>query len=484
MKRLLRFSSLVAAMALAGCAIPPRIAAPDLEGSAPLAGMPVSSAAQWPDREWWRRYADPQLDALQAQALRSAPNLAVAQARVQMALRNVDVSRADGGVSVDGNAQLQRNRMSENGLIPSQFLGFNWYSQGDLGAQLRYEFDFWGSHGAAIAAATSRAQAAAAEREGVRAMLAAGIAQTYFLWQADQARIAIAQQIIDGYERGRVIAAARARQGLSPRDQVLQVDAALAAAREQLAAVIGDARIQRAALAALLGVAPAQLPTLEARALPQARLELPADAELDLVSRRADIVASRWRVQAALRDTDVARAAFYPNLSLSAMAGLSSIDLGKLLDPGSAVFAAGPALHLPIFEGGRLRARFGVSQAALDAAVADYRARVVDAAQDVAAQALRVEQLRQRREQADAQATALRALLDTAQRRAARGLIDDVPVLDAGEKLDRQRDAQLQLAVAALGAEISLTHALGGGFQADPSPLPANPQEHTGAPSP
>ncbi|MHB8446472.1 MAG: TolC family protein, partial [Rudaea sp.] len=230
----------------------------------------------------------------------------------------------------------------------------------------------------------------------------------------------------------------------------------------------------------LLGVAPADLPKLTAQSLPPATAALPADAGLDLVARRADVAASRWRVEAALKDVDVARAAFYPDLSLSAMAGLSSIDLGKLLAPGSAVFAAGPALHLPIFEGGRLRARFGVSQAALAAAVADYRAAVVDAAREVSTQALKLRLIQERRQQSAAQLAAKAQLLASATARMRQGLSDAIPALDAGETLDRQRDASVQLDAAALSAEIALTRALGGGYGAEAT----SSLSSSGAPSP
>lgn len=464
---------------LAGCVIPPRPTHPDLTTAAPLAGVGSSSTAAWPDAQWWQRYGDEQLDHLQALALRSAPTLAVARARFDQAMRQTDVARAEGGLSISGSAQVQRDRLSEHGLIPSKFLGFTWYNQGDLGVQFQYDFDFWGSHGADIAAATSRARAAQAERAAAQSVLTAAVAQTYFQWQADQARLAILREIATGYEHGRAIVAARARQGLDADDNVHRADADLAAAREQIATIEGDARIQQAALAGLLGAAPAELPALVARPLPSADTALPADAGLDLLARRADVAASRWRVEAALKDVDVARDAFYPDLSLSAMAGLSSIDLGRLLSPGSAVVAAGPALHLPIFEGDRLRARFGVSKAALGAAVADYNAAVVDAAHDAATQALSLRQIRERQEQNALQLAAQQRLLASARARMQRGLTDAIPVLDAARTLDRQRDATVQLDAAALAAEISLTRALGGGYRAEAALEPTPPGAHS-----
>lgn len=459
------FFVLPLAALLAGCAIPSRPQPPQLTSIAPLAGIAGQSGAVWPDSHWWMRYNDTQLDDLQARALTGSPTLAVAKARLQQATRAVDIARANAGARIQGSAQVQRERLSEHGLIPSEFLGFKWYSQGDLGAQFSYDFDFWGSHGADIAAGVDRARAAAAERDAAASMLAAAVADTYFGWQANQTRLMIAHQLVDIRRQVQSIAAARVRQGVDAPDTLQQADGLLADAREQAASIAGAARIQHAALAALLGVAPAQLPKLQSRPLPSASAALPADAGLDLVARRADVSASRWRVEAALRDIDVARAAFYPDLSLAAMAGLSSIDLGKLLSPASAIFATGPALHLPIFDSGRLRARFGVSRAQLAAAVADYNAGVVQAANQVATQALTLQQVQARRHERGAQVTAATELLASAQARAKRGLTDAQPVLTANANLVRQRDADAQLASAALSAEIALTQALGGGYR-------------------
>lgn len=464
MRRFCHTLILMWVVVFAGCTVPPRPQTPQLTHTAPLTGVPANGNAAWPNDAWWQRYGDEQLNALEIRALADAPSLAVARARFDQALSEVNVARAEGGLDVSANAQLQRQRLSENGLIPPKFLGFTWYAQGDLNLSFKYDFDFWGRHGAEIAAATDRARSAAAESDSAKSMITAAVADTYFAWQASAARLDAARALVSAQEDVRAIAAARARQGVDSDDVVRQADAQLAVAREQVAATDGAARIQRAALAALLGSAPAQLPELQARPLPPAAADLPADAALDLIARRPDVTASRWRVEASLRDADVARDAFYPDISLSALLGLQSIDLGKLLSPGSRVLAIGPALHLPIFDNGRLHARFGASQAALQGAIADYNAAVVDAARDVAAQALTLQQVRARRHERAAQTAAAEELLKSARSRERRGIIDARPALAAVSELQRQRDAELQLDVAALSAEIALTRALGGGF--------------------
>ena len=475
-------------VAVASCSVPPKPDLPALRNEAPLAGLPVPSGGRWPDAQWWKRYQDPQLDALEEQALAHAPGLEEAQRRFGSALQSIEVARATGGLSAQGSAQAQRLRLSEHGLIPSNLLGLTWYSQGDLGLQFQYDFDFWGKQRAAVAAAVDQARAAKAERSAAALMLTSAVADTYFAWQADQARMSLADANLAALEQRRVLGMKRIAQGIDAADLLHNDDGQIAAARELRAVYAGSAPIRLAALAALLGVAPADLPTLAAKELPAVDTRLPDQVGLDLLARRPDIAARRWQVEAAMQQVHQVRAEFYPDISLGAIVGLSSIDLGKLLNPGSAVVAFGPALHLPLFNLDRLHAAYGVSQAQLQAAAAQYDAAVVSAAQDVATQALTLSQIAERRAHRRAQLDAARGALDSSQARERRGLIDARAVLSAKAQVIQQRDAAVTLHAQALSSEIALTKALGGGFRWQPgadgdpsttaSPDPAHPAPH------
>jgi multidrug efflux system outer membrane protein len=244
-------------------------------------------------------------------------------------------------------------------------------------------------------------------------------------------------------------------------------------------ALESSARIRKVALAALLGVTPAQLPPLSPRPLPVVRSGLPADARLDLISRRPDIAASRWQVEAALKQTDVARAQFFPDISITAMAGLSSTNqaapalfggggsgsLGNVFSPSSRVFGLTPALHLPIFEGGRLKAAYGISRAQLDDAVAQYNATVFHAAREVASQALTAERLATTRKQQQQQVDAEEHLYANAQARLRQGVRDARESLAAKAQLLQQQDQAIALHAQALSADLALIDALGGGYR-------------------
>lgn len=455
------------AVAVAGCSIPAKLNHPAIRDDVPLAGLDVGPRAGWPDAEWWRQYNDPQLDQLMAMAMKDSPDIEEARSRVNSAQQSVRAATAQAGLNVNGNVQVQRQRLSENGLIPPKFLGFTWYNQGDIGVQAQYDFDWWGKKRATIESAIDQGHAAEAQQSAAALALQSTVADTYFGWLADESRITIAQNAVKTQEQLAHLASLRVRQGVDRPDTLQSSQAQLAATRQMLVAIESSARIRQAALASLVGVAPSALPPLQPRALPDVTGGLPDNVGVDLIARRPDIAASRWQVEAALRQTDVARAQFYPDISISAMAGLSSIDLDKMFQAGNRVFALTPALHLPIFTGGLLEANYGVSKAQLDAAVAQYNSTVLGAARDVATQSLTAQQLEGRRKEQAREIAANQSLLANAQSRARRGVSDARESLAAQAQLLQQQDDDINLHAQALSTDISLIKALGGGYRAE-----------------
>ena len=415
-------------------------------------------------------------------ALKGDTSLAAARSRVAEAKASARLTAAQVGLRINGNAQVSRQRMSENGLIPTRFLGFTWYTQGDIGIQGSYDFDLWGGHRAAVQAAIGQVRAAEASRSAAALALEVGITRTYFGWLADHARLQLANRLVADQARLVGVMKVRMQAGLDASDGYDQARAGVAAARQMQAALRGSARIRLAVLAALVGVSPDQLPTLQPRALPAADTRLPAQVGLDLIARRPDIAARRWQVEAALKGTQAARAKFFPDVSISALAGFSSIDMGKLLTPGSRVFNLAPAIHLPIFEGGLLRAGYGVSKAQLQAAVAQYNNAVLDAARQVSTHALDLDRLRQQLAQQEQQLEAVAALERNASARHARGITNIEPVLEARARSLQQHDAKLQLSAQILDADVGLIQALGGGYRKPDAPganAPATPAPAT-----
>lgn len=438
-----------------------------IASEAPLAVTPAAGAPRWPAADWWHKYADSALDALIAQGLANAPSIANAQARFNNARESVRISAAAAGVRIDAQASVTRQRLSENGLFPAELLGFTWYNQADLGLQASYSFDWWHKRRAATLAAVDAARAAQAERSAAALALTAAIADSYFGWQADQAQRALLDEQLRLAMRHQQITAARIRAELEPADGQYPLDSELAALRAMRIELETSANLHRVVIAALLGVSTEQLPAFTATPLPAVSTRLPDNVRVNLLARRADIVASRWRVEAAQQQLHAARAEFMPDISINALAALSSIDLGRLFEAGSATPSIGAAIHLPIFDSGLLKAQYGVRAAQLDAAVAGYNEAVVSAAREVATHTLNLQQLGAQREQHLAQINAAQQLLSAAEARHQRGLTDARPVLSAGQLVQQRRAALAGLDAAAVSADINLQLALGGGYSSD-----------------
>src|SRR5512139_3400203 len=213
---------------LAACVTPPsKLDHPGLRDDVPLAGLPTGEHAGWPDSAWWTTYRDAQLDALIDQAMRQAPDLALAQSRLGSAEQSIRAAAAQAGLNVNASAEVTRQRMSEHGLIPSKFLGFTWYNQADLGVQLRYDFDWWGKTRAAVESAMDQAHAAEAQRSAAAMAIQYAVADTYFGWQADQTRLALADQSLAVQRRLTDIAQLRVRQGVDLPDDASRAQAQL-----------------------------------------------------------------------------------------------------------------------------------------------------------------------------------------------------------------------------------------------------------------
>ena len=470
--RCCRVLVLLALTYVAGCAgLPPKPQPVKLAADAPLTLSDLGTdRGDWPAEKWWQHYGDPVLDQLIDMALAASPTLATAHARFDSAEQSVRIAGAAAGARVEASGDVSRQRLSDNGLFPPQLLGFHWYNLNDLGLQASYTFDWWGKQRDAVEAAMDEAHAAQADRTAAALMLASSVADTYFGWQSDQSRVALAHERESAVVREGRITAARIRADLESADEAHRADSNLAAVRERIADLEGSARLRIVALAALIGCSADQLPAMTAKPLPAISNGLPDAVKIDLIARRADLTASRWRVEAAQKNREAARAEFFPDVSINALVGVQSVDLGKLLQYNSRVPAATAAIHLPLFDAGRLKARYGASQAAIDAAVAGYQDTLVGAARDVATQATSRAQIAAQRTQRLIEVEAAEHLKTSATARVRQGVTDSRAELAATESWLEQRDELLQLDSAALSSDIGLQRALGGGYQRNEKP--------------
>lgn len=465
MRRAPCLAALAAALALAGCASFSGIE-PESRPSDPAAVTPAAAASNVPAvaPQWWKAFGDPQLDTLVEQALAGSPTLKVAQARLNRARAVLEVASAATLPQVQGSLDVRRQRYTETGAVPPPLAG-SIRDSGTLQLGASWEIDFFGKYAQALEAALGGARASQAEVEAARVLLASQVARGYFQLARVNDQLQVAQRSLAQREEQLGLVRDRVRAGLDTTLELRQSEGALPEARQQIEALGEQAELTRNALAALVGRPDLRI---DPRPLAQARpVAVPDVLPADLLARRADITAARWRVEAATHDVASAKAQFYPNVNLSAFIGLSSIGLSNLLDSGSLQWGVGPALHLPVFDAGRLRANLRGKAADLDLAVESYNGALLDAVRDAADQVASSRSIvRQQAEQRQAQQAAESAYEIAVQRYRA-GLGTYLNVLSAETAVLNQRRLAVDLAGRALDTQVQLMRALGGGFQPD-----------------
>lgn len=429
------------------------------------AGLESSVQVHWPDAQWWRQYADPQLDALIARALADSPSMTVASARVRQAQQAALAARAIRDPSIALDAQVNRQRYSENYIYPAP-LGGSFVTDSRIALDFTYEFDFWGKYRAGIESARQQLAAEEAERAAAELVLSTAVAQSYFSLRYSAEETALAEQLAAQREELLKLQQLRAARGLVSRNELETPTAQLADARRALAASRQRDELYRHQLATLTGQGPEALAQLIVQPAPaiDALLEPPPQLPADLLARRADIVAQQLRIEAAAHDIEAARADFYPNVDLSAFAGLQALGTRDLFQSDSKTYGVGPALHLPIFNRNTLRARYGARVADYDLAVAQYNDGVLRAAREVADASSNLRALDQQYRAADEGLQALQRARDVAQLRQRRGLGTAVGVLQADIALLAQQRLLAALRDDRRQAALALIKALGGGY--------------------
>jgi NodT family efflux transporter outer membrane factor (OMF) lipoprotein len=425
----------------------------------------ASSAAAWPQESWWSAYDDPQLDALMVEALAASPDLASASARLRSAQGYAQQAGAALAPQIDATASGGLVQQSENNGIPPALVPDGWEKSGKLGLGLSLDLDLWGKNRAALAAARSDIDAARFELAEARLALTTSIAATY----ADLAKLYAQRDVLDSQLAIRSdtlkLVSDRVDAGLDTRAELKQAQSRVPAARADLAATDEAIALTRNALAALTGAGPDRGLTI---ARPRVSLltarGLPDNAGIDLVGRRPDIAAARAGVEAAASRIKVARAAFYPNVSISGLIGLQSLGFDNLLKGSSAFGNVGPAVTLPIFHGGAISGQYRGAHGKYDEAVARYDAGVVAALKQVAdavtsrnALAVRLSESRQALADAE-EANAI------ARKRYEGGLSTYLDVLNAEEGVLQARRTVAELQTRAFTLDVAMVRALGGGF--------------------
>lgn len=464
----LRFSALTLTLGLTACANMSGINTSAVLHNSQDAGLPAMQAAQAPHQDinarWWTALGDKQLDQLIDQALQDSPSLKLAQARLLKAQAQSGVANADRGPQVNGQIDATRQLFTQNGMVPPP-LGGTIQNTGTVNLNTGWELDFFGRQRAALDATIGVVRATEADAQAARILLATEIARQYINLARLQSQADIAARALAQRTETLALVRDRVQAGLDTQLELRQSEGGLPQSRQQIAALEEQIALSKNALAALAGNLQLASTITAPRVSTLSSLVIPENLPADLLAQRADITAARWRVEAAHKDIAYAKTLFYPNVNLVAMVGLNSIGLNHVFEGNSKQWAVGPAIRLPIFESGKLRANLQGKTADYDAAVEQYNSRLIDAVHEVADQIVSSRAItRQQQEQAQAQSAAETAY-DIARARYQAGLSSYLQVLSAETNVLTQRKQAADLSARALDNQVQLTHALGGGYK-------------------
>lgn len=445
---------------VAGCVQGPNYARPAVPAQVGWKEAKAVTNAPVLPEAWWTIFNDADLDALEAQAVSANQDLKRAVARVTEARALVRGSKSERFPSVTAGGRYTYNRLSENTDNSSPKLEFEEFNHS---VDVSYELDVWGRVRRTIEAANADAAAVGTDLEVVLLTLTADVASHYQLLRSLDHERAVVEATVALRKDTVQLQETRNRGGLINEVDVTRARTELANVEAGLHAIIRSRAQVEHALAVLCGRPPAEF-TVVAKTAGFPPPEVPAGLPSTLLERRPDVLSAEHQLEAASARIGVAKAAFFPTIKLTGMAGFASADLGALVDWPSRIASLGPSISVPLFQGGRNRANLQAAEARYEQQVAIYRGTILnafreveDALSDLATLALQAEALTRAIESA-------RDTVELANERYLRGLTSYLDVVDAQRAvLEAERqDAQLrgQRAVST----IHLAKALGGGW--------------------
>ena len=423
--------------------------------------------AHLPKGAWWEIFNDTELSRLEAEAAEANQQLKAAVARFAQARAAADVARSGLFPRIRAGFEATREGGSFNRPLAASGKSAQnnaTYDTFTVPFDLSYELDLWGRVRREVESAKASAQADLADVEAVRLAIAAEVAADYFTLRALDAERTALLATIEADRTSLELTRQRRAGGLVSDLDVAQAETVLNTAEAQLPVVVLARAQFEHALAALTG-RPATLFRLAENPLDREPPVIPAELPSALLERRPDIAAAERRMASANADIGVAKAAFFPAVRFNGLAGFQSVDAGTLFDWPSRMWAVGPSLTLPLFEGGRLRANVRIAEAGYQETVARYRDTVLNAFAEVedylAAQGL----LASRYQRELAALESARRQLEIASNRYRSGLVTYLEVVTAqNSALDRER-AVARLRGEQFAAAVALVKALGGGWQ-------------------
>lgn len=464
---------------LSGCVpIPPedgeyRISAtPSLEPSIEKGReQGVLDPGDFPSPEWWLMFEDPQLSWLIEKGLYQNPTLHEVMARVKKAYEEAKIERSALFPTVLFHAEANWQHLSKNSFfrayapnIPPNVTEYK------IDLDFVYEFDFWGKWRNLYYASIGKARAECAEAAQAQLMISTAIAAVYFALQADFEALQLLREeqnaaatLVELRKRREKHAIDTIEETLFAEELLLTIDQWVLLSKLRI-----DLEIHL--LRNLIGEGPNDGPPIEPVFFSGCmKVSIPEHLSSNLLAHRPDLMAEIWRIEAAAYEIGAAKADFYPNVNLCALAGLDSVFLNQLFQPGSYAAAATPALYLPIFTAGRLKANLQAKRAEWEKSIFRYNKILFDAVKEVADQIARLTTADQHLILQQALVDNRRRNLERADERLHKSLGNILEVIEAKLSVLQQQLREVEAHYECRLAAIYLIKALGGGYE---SPCP------------
>ena len=455
------------ALLLGACSLAPPLKTPDIPTAGAYKEMGPWTQAQPADRlprdSWWSLYGSAELDELEKRLIDGNPTLAAALANYAQARSLADQARAGLFPTLSLSANFERNRESDHAPLKGPTTPA-YYNANTVGGSVGYELDLWGQIRNEVAAGEANAAASAADLENARLSLIAQLVDDYIQLRSLDRDSAILEQTVQAYSRALEITHQRHDAGIAPGLDVAQAQTQLNTARSQAAQTLAQRALMEHAIAALLGVSASTFsikPQIVDLKLPQ----IPAGVPSTLVQRRPDIAGAQRRMIAANANIGVARAAYFPSLTLGAQGGFQSTAFSNWLSAPSSFWAIGPNALLSVFDGGLRRAQVAQARAEFDASAANYRGTVVGAFQQVEDSLATLNHYHDAAVDEKAAVDAAQRTLDFSTALYKQGAIDYLNVVTSQTAVLQTQLESLSLDTLQLRASVDLIRALGGGWE-------------------
>ena len=467
MKKVNGAVALALTLALGACSLAPPLKTPVVPTGDAFKELGPWTQAQPADRlprdSWWTLYDSAELDDLEQRLIAGNPTLAAALASYQQARALSDQARAGLFPTLGVGAGVSRNRESNHApLRPTTATSY--FNDNTLSGSVSYELDLWGQIRNEVAAGEANAAASAADLENARLSLIGQLVTDYMQLRSLDRDSAILDDTVKAYARALGLTQQRHNAGIAPGLDVSQAQTQLDTAQSQASQTLASRALMEHAIAALLGVSASTFsiePKIVALTLPQ----VPSGVPTTLLQRRPDIAAAQRRMIAANANIGVARAAYFPSLTLGAQGGFQSTGFSNWLSAPSSFWAIGPNALLSVFDGGLRRAQVAQARAEFDASAANYRGIVVTAFQQVEDSLATLNYYHDAAAEEKAAVDAAQHTLDLSMALYKQGATDYLTVVTSQTALLQTQLESQNLDTLRLGASVSLILALGGGWE-------------------